>query len=97
VRWHSVEVCLSARTGDFVQQAGIAIPNPDTIEEFKIQTTLYNAGYGRDAGANVEVVTKSGTNQLHGSLFEFFRNTDLDANDTFLQCGGFPVRRAGLR
>ena len=80
----------SSRAGDFVQQAGIAIPNPDTIEEFKIQTTLYDAGYGRDAGANVEVVTKSGTNQFHGSVFEFFRNTDLDANDTFLKRAGQP-------
>jgi hypothetical protein len=80
----------SSRAGDFVQQAGIAIPNPDAIEEFKIQTTLYDAGYGRDAGANVEVVTKSGTNQFHGSLFEFFRNTDFDANDTFLKRAGQP-------
>jgi hypothetical protein len=80
----------SSRAGDFVQQAGIAIPNPDTIQEFKIQTTLYDAGYGRDAGANVEVVTKSGTNQFHGALFEFFRNTDLDANDTFLKGNGQP-------
>jgi hypothetical protein len=80
----------SSRAGDFVQQAGIAIPNPDAIEEFKIQTTLYDAGYGRDAGANVEVVTKSGTNQFHASLFEFFRNTDLDANDTFLKRAGQP-------
>jgi hypothetical protein len=75
----------SSRAGDFVQQAGIAIPNPDTIQEFRIQTTLYDAGYGRDAGANVDVVTKSGSNQFHGGLFEFFRNTDLDANDTFLK------------
>src|SRR6266446_4177071 len=78
----------SSRAGDFVQQAGIAIPNPDTIQEFRIQTTLYDAGYGRDAGANVEVVTKSGSNQFHGGLFEFFRNTDLDANDTFLKGAG---------
>ena len=78
----------SSRAGDFVQQAGIAIPNPDTIQEFRIQTTLYDAGYGRDAGANVDVVTKSGSNQFHGGLFEFFRNTDLDANDPFLKGNG---------
>ncbi len=80
----------SGRSGDFVQQAGIAIPNPDTIQEFKIQTTLYDAGYGRDAGANVDVVTKSGTNEFHGNLFEFLRNTKLDANDTFLKGQGQP-------
>ncbi len=80
----------SGRAGDFVQQGGIAIPNPDTIAEFKIQTTLYDAGYGRDAGANVDVVTKSGTNQFHGNLFEFFRNEDLDANDPFLKSQGQP-------
>jgi len=78
----------SGRAGDFVQQAGIAIPNPDAIQEFKIQTTLYDAGYGRDAGANVDVVTKSGTNQFHGALFEFFRNDIFNANDSFLKAGG---------
>ncbi len=74
----------SGRGGDFVQQGGIPIPNPDAIEEFKIQTTMYDAGFGRDAGANVEVVTKSGTNQFHGGVWEFFRNNKLNANDTFL-------------
>jgi Carboxypeptidase regulatory-like domain len=74
----------SGRAGDFVQQGGIAIPNPDAIEEFKIQTSLYDAGYGRGAGANVDVVTKSGTNQVHGTVFEFFRNDKLNANDFFL-------------
>ncbi len=66
----------------------IGIPNPDTIAEFKIQTSLYDAGYGRNPGANVNVVTKSGTNSLHGTAFEFFRNTDLNANDFFRNRSG---------
>jgi hypothetical protein len=66
----------------------IGIPNPDTIAEFKIQTSLYDAGYGRNPGANVNVVTKSGSNSLHGSAFEFFRNTDLNANDFFRNRSG---------
>lgn len=75
----------SGRGGDFLQQGGIPIPNPDAIEEFKIQTTMYDAGFGRDAGANVEVVTKSGTNHFHGAVWEFFRNDILNANNVFLE------------
>jgi hypothetical protein len=63
----------------------IGIPNPDAIEEFKIQTSQYDASYGQNPGANVNVVTKSGTNQFHGTAFEFFRNTVLNANDFFLK------------
>jgi hypothetical protein len=59
------------------------VPNPDAIAEFKIQTSNYDAGYGRDPGANVNVVTKSGTNAYHGTAFEFLRNTVLNANDFF--------------
>jgi hypothetical protein len=62
---------------------GIAIPNPDAVQEFKIQTSTYDASYGRNPGANVNVVTKSGGNEFHGSLFEFFRNEKLNANDFF--------------
>jgi hypothetical protein len=64
------------------------IPSPDAIQEFKIQTSQYDAGYGRNPGANVNVMTKSGTNQFHGTAFEFFRNTDLNANDFFLNRAG---------
>ncbi len=78
----------SGRGGDFVQQGGIPIPNPDAIEEFRIQTTLFDAGYGRDAGANVEVVTRAGTNHLHGSVWEFLRNDKLNSNDPFLKAQG---------
>ncbi|HZU23171.1 MAG TPA: carboxypeptidase regulatory-like domain-containing protein [Terriglobales bacterium] len=62
---------------------GIPIPNPDTIREFKVQTAPYDASYGRDAGANVNVVTRTGQNAFHGALFEFLRNEDLNANDYF--------------
>ena len=69
------------------------IPNPDALQEFKIQTSLYDAGYGRNPGANVNVITKSGTNAYHGTGFEFFRNTDLNANDFFRNrtCGLTPA------
>lgn len=62
---------------------GIPIPNPDTIQEFKVQTAAYDASYGRDAGANVNVVTRTGQNDYHGTLFEFLRNEDMNANDYF--------------
>ncbi len=69
--------------GDAGLYTGIATPNPDAIQEFKIQTSTFDASFGRNPGANVNVVTKSGTNQMHGSLFEFFRNEALNANDFF--------------
>lgn len=62
---------------------GIAIPNPDTIEEFKVQTSQYDASFGRNAGASVDVITKSGTKDFHGALWEFFRNDALNANSFF--------------
>ena len=62
---------------------GIAIPNPDTIQEFKVQTSQYDASFGRNAGANVDVITKSGTKDFHGALWEFFRNDALNANGFF--------------
>jgi hypothetical protein len=64
---------------------GIPVPNPDAIQEFKVQVGQYDASYGRNAGANVDVVTKSGTNQFHGDTWEYFRNTALNANDYFLK------------
>ncbi len=69
-----------AQSGNF---PGIAIPNPDSIQEFKIQTSQYDAEYGRNPGASVNVTTKDGTNKFHGDVWEFFRNSALDANDFF--------------
>src|ERR1700722_13305339 len=62
---------------------GIAVPSPDAIQEFKVQTSTYDATYGRNPGGNVNVVTKSGTNTWHGTGFEFVRNAVFDANDFF--------------
>ncbi len=66
------------------------IPIPDAIAEFKIQTASYDAGYGRGPGASVNVITRTGTNAFHGSGFEFFRNTDMNANDWFRNFEGLP-------
>ncbi len=65
--------------------AAIPTPNPDAIQEFKIQTSNYDASFGRNPGANVNVVTRSGTNAFHGTAFEFFRNTYLNAADYFIK------------
>jgi hypothetical protein len=58
-------------------------PPIDSIQEFTVQTNITSAEYGRAAGAAIAVATKSGTNQLHGSLWEFLRNNDLDSNQWF--------------
>src|SRR5256712_7457227 len=82
---------FSFNTGvEGVSVGGFAIPNPDAISEFKIQTSSYDSGYGRNPGANVNVVTKSGTNSFHGSAFEFFRNSALNANTWFRNYQGLP-------
>lgn len=58
-------------------------PNPDALDEFSIQTNSYGADRGRNAGAFMTAVTKSGTNQFHGSLFEFLRNEKMNARNFF--------------
>ena len=58
---------------------GNPLPNPDAIEEFRVETSNFAAQYGRMSGGVVTAVTRSGTNHFHGSVFEFFRNTNLNA------------------
>jgi hypothetical protein len=81
--------------GSGSSSGGIPIPNPDIIKEFKVQTGLYDAAYGRFGGANITVVTKPGGNDFHGTLFEFWRNNILNANDFFLNEASQP--RADLK
>jgi hypothetical protein len=69
-------------------------PAVEAVREFKIQTNLYSADVGRNSGAVVDVITKSGTNQLHGSVFEFLRNSAMDARSFFSPKGtAFPSFR----
>jgi hypothetical protein len=58
-------------------------PVPDAIAEFRVLTNTFDAEYGRNSGSVVNVVTKGGTNSFHGDVYEFFRNTDLDARGFF--------------
>ncbi len=64
------------------------MPAPETIQEFKVQTSLSDATFGRAGGGNIQAVTKSGGNDFHGSLYEYFRNNALNANNPFLKAAG---------
>ena len=68
---------------NFLGNNAVVDPNPDAVEEFKILTNNYGAEYGRTSGGIVNQVIKSGTNRMHGGLFEFFRNDDLNARNYF--------------
>jgi outer membrane receptor protein involved in Fe transport len=89
----------SRANGFFMDGVDINVPEqgviafPPLIEatrEFQIQTSSFNAEYGRFSGSIVSFVTKSGTNQWHGSVYEYFRNDALDANDFFNNANGLP-------
>jgi hypothetical protein len=64
-----------------LRNTGNILPNPDAIQEFRIQTNSYNAEFGRFASGVIDVVTKSGTNQYHGSIFDFVRDGRWNAKD----------------
>ena len=78
----------SARNAN--EEVGVAIPAPDTIEGFKVQTANYDASYGRGTGANVDLVSKTGTSSFHGSVWEFVRNNVFNANLFFANRDGEP-------
>jgi hypothetical protein len=72
----------------------LAVPAPETIQEFTVQTSLYDATFGRGGGGNVQAVTQTGSNNFHGSVYEYFRDGALNANNPFLKAAG--VRRPEL-
>ncbi|HEY8562991.1 MAG TPA: TonB-dependent receptor [Pyrinomonadaceae bacterium] len=66
----------------------IAVPATDSLQEFVVQTSLYDASNGRNAGGNVEAVTRSGSNDFRGNVYYFLRDRSLTANDPFIQARG---------
>jgi Carboxypeptidase regulatory-like domain len=80
---------------NFEQNSGVQVPtytpSVDAVEEFTVQQTNFSAEYGFSGGTIVNMVTRSGTNQFHGSLYEFFRNQKLDANNFFNNQSGIPI------
>ncbi len=81
---------ITASDYNVAELTNTPLPSPDVVQEFKVQTSLYDATQGRNGGGNINAVLKSGTNQLHGDVFEFFRNDDLNANEFFLNSEGNP-------
>jgi Carboxypeptidase regulatory-like domain len=79
---------ISATDYNVAELTTTPLPNPAVIAEFKVQTSLYDATQGRNGGGDINAILKTGTNKFHGEAYEFFRNTDLDANEYFLNQAG---------
>jgi hypothetical protein len=82
---------LSGAVGSFSVQGGTnSLVSVDAMQEFRVQTSTYAPEFGRVPGAQISIVTRSGTNQVHGSAFDYLRNDKLDANDWFADRAGLP-------
>ena len=81
---------ISATDYNVAELTNTPLPNPDVVQEFKVQTSLYDASQGRNGGGNINAILKSGASEFHGDVYEFFRNTVLDANEYFLKQTGSP-------
>ncbi len=111
-RFSANEVTLDGVDNNTVSNAGsigrngiAVVPSVDAVQEFKVKTSTFSAEFGHAAGAVINATIKSGTNQFHGTAFEFLRNNALDANNFFTNAAGTaaraissePVRRRGRR
>ena len=81
---------ISATDYNVAQSYYVPLPNPDVIQEFRVQTSLYDASQGRNGGGNINAILRSGTRELHGDAYEFFRNDALNANEYFHNATGQP-------
>lgn len=82
---------LGGSLGSFSALGGTnSLVSVDAMQEFRIQTSTYAPEFGRAPGAQIAIVTRSGTNQFHGTVFDYFRNDVLDANNWFADANGLP-------
>ena len=72
-------------------QGFTVLPSVDSVQEFKVQTNNFSAEFGRSGGGVINMIYKSGTNEFHGSLFEFLRNSKMDSNNFFANRSGVPL------
>jgi len=80
---------LAGALGTFSAQGGTnSLVSVDAMQEFRIQTSTYAPEFGRTPGAQISIATRAGTNHFHGSLYDYFRNDALDANDWFANSNG---------
>ena len=86
----AVNVHTNSSANNAFASNSVIVPPPDAIQEFKIQTALFDATTGRSGGSNVALITRSGANAFHGDVYEFFRNTILNANNYLLKSTGQP-------
>jgi len=87
---NGVDINDAESGGAGLQTGTEPVPSPDAIAEFKVVTSQADASYGYNGGGHINVVTKSGSNEFHGTAFDFFRNTALDANSFFNNLVGQP-------
>jgi hypothetical protein len=83
VRLNGINNNIEIFGGGYAGSNAAVNPPPDGIQEFRMQNSNYNAEFGHSTGAVIDAVTKSGTNAIHGDLWEYLRNEDLQANDYF--------------
>src|SRR4051794_34057951 len=87
-REQSNNIMLDGIDNNFRRNGLITLrPSVEAVREVEIQTNLFQAEQGRNPGATINVVTKAGSNTSHGSVYEFFRNTQLDAKNFFAKAG----------
>lgn len=86
-----------ANNNDHYSNAPNPMPNPDALQEFSVQTNNFSAEFGRQSGGIVNAVTKSGTNEVHGSAFEFVRNQALNATNFFSPVVNGKKQQDGLK
>jgi len=88
---YSIDGITSTMPGALPEQFVTVYPSPDAVEELKVQANSFSAEFGRTGGGVINTVIKSGTNKFHGPVYEFLRNSRMDANDFFANRNGVPL------